>query len=128
MDKKLNEIKTFIHKTAAVMEELAQAAEHSKLYSLGLSDEIIEQQQDLRRHARRIGVICVEKPFFEEAEFQVLIRFGEFSSFVNLDECKKTVSMRDDVTHYLYSIIMDNIILQAIKTDSNEEHKKAQAI
>lgn len=125
---KLDEIKAFIQKSAQVMSELARVSEHSSFYSGFLSDEIVEQQQDLRRHARRIGVINVEKLFFEGAEFKVLLRFSEFSSFINLEECKETVIMKDDVTHYQYIFIMDNIALKAIKTVSNEEHKKAQAI
>lgn len=125
---KLNEIKAFIEKSAQVMSALARVSEHSFLYSSLNVEEIVEQQQDLRRHARRIGVINVEKPFFEEADFKVLLIFKEFSSFVNLAECKETVFAKDDVTHYQYSSIIDNIIFTAIKTVSNEEHKKAQAI
>lgn len=126
---KLNEIKAFIEKSAQVMSALACVTENSFLYS-GLNvEEIIEQQQDLRRHARRIGVVNVEKPYFEEADFKVLLRFNEFSSFINLAECKEKVFGKDHVTHHQYSIIIDNIILTTIKTVSaNEEHKKAQAI
>ena len=125
---KLDEIKAFIQKNTAVMTELARLAQRDSLYSSYLSDDIIEHQQDLNRHARRIGVIAVEKPFFEDAEFQVLVRFNEFCSFINLEECKENVHVKEDETSYLYSVVIDNIVLKAVKTVPNEEHKKAQAI
>lgn len=126
--KKLDEIKVFVQKNASVMAELAQAAQHSSLYSWHLSNDIIEQQQDLMRHAKRIGVITVDKPLFEEAEIRVLIRFNEFCSFVNLEDCKKKLHLDDDKSSYIYSIIIGNIVLQAVEVLLNEEHKKAQAI
>lgn len=125
---KLNEIKAFIQKSAKVMAELAQAAQSSELYYSAVSDAIIEQQQDLQRHARRLHVISVEEPFSKEAEFKVLIRFEEFSSFINLDECKQKVSITEEATHYFYSIVVDNLLLKTLKTVPNEEHKKTQAI
>lgn len=126
---KLNEIKAFIEKSTQVMSALARVSEHSFLYS-GLNvEEIIEQQQDLRRHARRIGVISVDKPYFEEADFTVLINFSEFRNIINLDECKvKKLETTVVATRYHYSIIVENIVLCAIENVSNEEHKKAQAI
>ena len=126
--KKLDEIKVFIEKNVKVMAELAQAAQHSSLYSLHLSYDIIEQQQDLRRHANRIGVITVDKPLFEEAEIRVLVRFKEFCSFLNLEDCEKSTHLDDDKTSYIYKIIIGNIVLQAVEILPNEEHKKAQAI
>lgn len=125
---KLDEIKEFIQKNTAVMAELAQLAQRDSLYSSYLSDDIIKHQQDLNRHARRIGVITVEKPFFEEAEFQVLVRFNEFCRFVDLEKCKENVHVKEDETSYLYSIVIDNIVLKTVKTVPNGEHKKAQAI
>lgn len=125
--KKLDEIKAFIQKNVAVMAELAQAAEYNSYSSL-VSDEIIEQQQDLKRHANRLQILSVDKPIFEDAEFRVLIDIDEFCSFINLEECKETMHVREDKTCYHYSIIIDNIVFKAIKIISNEEHKKAQAI
>lgn len=125
---KLDEMKEFIQKNAVVMAELARLTQHGSLYSSSLSDEIIEQQQDLRRHARRIGVIAVYKPFFEEAEYEVQVRFDEFINFINLEECKEKMFVREDETSYHYSIVIDNIVLKTIKIVPNEEHKKAQAI
>ena len=125
---RLEDIKVFIQKNATVMAELARLTQHDYLYSSSLSDEIIEKQQELRRHARRIGVIAVDKPFFEEAEFSVLIRFDAFCSFINLEECTEKEHFSEGQTHYHYSIIIENIVLKAAKRDSNEEHKKAQAI
>lgn len=124
---KLDDIKAFIQKNVAVMAELTQAAQYSSYSSL-VSDEIIEQQQDLKRHANRLRILSVDKPIIEDAEFRVLIDLDAFCSFINLEECKKTVRLSEGKTHYHYSIIMDNIVLKAIKIVSNEEHKKAQAI
>lgn len=73
------------------MNELAQVAQHSSLFSLSLSDEIIEQQQALKRHARRLNIISVNTPFFKDAEFDVLISFNEFSRFVDIDKCQVKV-------------------------------------
>lgn len=126
--KKLDEIKAFIQKNATVMAELEQFVQRDSLYSLCLSEDIIEKQQELIRHARRIGVLSVDQPSFEGAEFNVLIRFKEFCSFIDLDECKEAIYEMEDKTAYIYSIIIDNIVLKAIKHVPNEEHKKAQAI
>lgn len=125
--KKLDEIKAFIEKNAAVMAELAQAAEYSSYSSL-VSDEIIEQQQDLKRHANRLQILSVDKPIFEDAEFRVLIGIDEFCSFINLEDCKTAVNASEDKVAYRYSIVIDNILLTGIKIVPNEEHKKAQAI
>lgn len=125
---KLDEIKEFIQKNTVVMAELAQLAQRDSLYSSYLSDDIIEHQQDLNRHARRIGVIAVDKPFFDEAEFQVLVRFNEFCRFIDLEECEENVHVKEEEISYLYSIVIDNIVLKAVKTVPNEEHKKAQVI
>ena len=125
---KLEEIYEFIEKNAKVIAELAQAAQYSSLYSWHLSNDIIEQQQDLMRHAKRIGVIAVDKPLFEEAEIRVLVWFNEFCSFVKLEDCKKNLHLDDDKTSYIYSIIIGNIVLQAVETLANEEHKKARVI
>ncbi|MER2060203.1 MAG: hypothetical protein ABTA16_15390 [Niallia sp.] len=124
---KLDEIKTFILKSKKVMAELAQGAEGSKLYSHLLSEEIIELQQELRRSARNMGVISVEKPFSEDAEYVVLLKFDKFCSFIDLDDCKMKPFINEGDTYYFYSITIDNLYLKAIKS-TNEEHKKAQAI
>lgn len=126
--KKLDEIKAFIQKNAEVMAELARLTQQDSRYSSSLSEDIIEQQQELRRHARRIGVIATDKPFFEEAEFRVHLRFDVFCSFINLDECIEKEHVSDGETTYHYSIIIDNIVLIAVNRNANEEHKKAQAI
>ncbi|MER2058189.1 MAG: hypothetical protein ABTA16_05155 [Niallia sp.] len=126
--KKLDEIKAFIQKNAKVMAEFAQAGQYSSLFSSSLSDEIIEQQQELKRHARHIGVIAVDKPFFDETEFQVLLRFDEFCSFINLEEFKKSVHEFDHEVRYFYSFIIANLELKSLKIITHEEHKKAQEI
>ena len=124
---KLDDIKAFIEKKAKVMDELAQAAQHT-YYSHIVSDEIIEQQQDLMRHARRLHIVSIEQPFFDEAEFEVLIGFSEFSRFIDLEKCQVKAHPKDDYIAYQYSIITDNLLLKSIKIVDNEEHKKAQAI
>lgn len=80
---KVDEIKAFIQKNAKMMNELALAAQHT-VYSQHVSDEIIEQQQELKRHANRLNILSVDTPFFGDAEFSVLLRFNEFSSLVVL--------------------------------------------
>lgn len=124
---KVDEIKAFVHKNVKVMDELAQAAQHT-FYSVLVSDEIIEQQQDLKRNARRLHILSVDTPFWEDAEYRVLIDFDAFSKFISLDECKQKVRTEECATHYHYSIIVENLVLTSIKTVPNEEHKKAQAI
>ncbi|MER2126328.1 hypothetical protein [Solibacillus sp.] len=124
---KLDEIKAFIEKKAKVMAELAQAAKIT-YYSQVVSDEIIEQQQDLMRHGRRLHIVSIEQPFFDEAEFEVLIGFSEFSRFIDLEECQVKAHTKEDYIAYQYSIIIDNLLLKSIKIVNNEEHKKAQAI
>ncbi|WP_339216219.1 hypothetical protein [Solibacillus sp. FSL W8-0372] len=124
---KLDEIKAFVQKNKKVIAELAQVAEHSKLYSHSLSDEIIELQQELRRCARRIGIISVGKPFFEDSEYVVLLDFDNFCSFIDLDDCMMKPFIKEGDTFYIYSITIGNLYLKAIKSP-NEEHKKAQAI
>lgn len=123
---KVEGIKAFIQKNAKVKAELAQVAQCH--YSELVSDEIIEQQKDLIRHAKRLGILSVDSPFFEDAEFVVLIRFNEFSRFVDLEECQVKVRPKEDEICYHYSIQVDNLILKAIKRVPVEEHKKAQAI
>lgn len=125
---KLNEIKAFIQKSNDIMAEHAQLVHRDSLYSSYLLEDMIEHQQDLIRYARRIGVIAVDKPFFETAEYNVLVSFDEFCRFINLEECKEIVRVNEDETCYHYSFVIDNIILKAVKNVPNEEHKKAQAI
>lgn len=123
---KVEGIKAFIQKNAIVKAELAQVAQC--YYSELVSDEIIEQQKDLIRHAKRLGILSVDSPFFEDAESVVLIRFNEFSRFIDLNECEVKVRPKEDKVSYHYSIQIDNLVLKAVETIPNEEHKKAQAI
>lgn len=125
---KVDEIKAFIQKNVTVVSELAQIAECNHVYSSSSAQEFIELYQELHRSAKRIGVISVKKPFFEEAEFRVQLRFDAFCSFINLDECTETELVNEGKTSYHYSIIIGNIALVAVNRNVNEEHKKAQAI
>ncbi|MER1986611.1 MAG: hypothetical protein ABS948_12040 [Solibacillus sp.] len=126
---KLDEIKAFVEKNAAVRAELADSLTHSSFrYSLTVADSIIEPQQELKRQANRLHIISVDFSYFEEADYQVHMRFDEFSSFIDLDECKEKVWENEGATYYKYSIVIDNLVLFSVKKISNEEHKNAQAI
>ncbi|MER2107427.1 MAG: hypothetical protein ABS949_10860 [Solibacillus sp.] len=127
--KKLDEIKAFVQKNAAIRAELADAITNSSFhYSLAVADDIIELQQELKRQANRLHIISVDFPFFEDADYQIHMRFNEFSRFIDLDECKEKVWENEEATYYKYSLVIDNLILFSIKKISNEEHKNAQAI
>lgn len=123
---KLDAIKEFIKMSAKLNSEMAKIPKIH--YSSANCDEMIERLQELKRHARRIGVIGVDTPLLEDAEYKVLLRFDEFCSFINLEECTEKMYMNKGETNYHYSIVIDNIALQTIKLATDEEHKKAQAI
>lgn len=126
--KKISEIQALIAKNAMMREELANVMSTSSyIFSSFGTDEIIEQQQALRREARRLGVIAFDYSSYEEI-YEVHMRFDVFCSFVNLEDCEvkqwKSTEGDDYVRH---SLKIDNLILFAIKNVS-EEHKNAQAI
>lgn len=126
---KLDAIKAFIEKSAAVRAELLYSATKSSChYSSHGADCLIEQQQELKRLARRLHIISVKLPLFDEADYRVHISFDEFIKLVDLDECEEKVWQKEEATYHKYSIVIDNLVLFAMKEASNEEHKNAQAI